>query len=120
MCLSAVTKTYKKNNNSGFGWKIIKIRDDGFVSPCYGSAQKFDKWLNSNTIMIEANNGQCYKSGFHVFKTRQAARDHWLWKVRNGVVTRKIVKVQYKNIICEGIDKGVKTIVAKQIFVPNP
>lgn len=126
MCLSQITKTYsKRDKTEGFGWKVVSINDnDTFRFPFFHNSKsnRYNQWLRR---VINKVNDFCtveYDSGFHIFKTRKDARTY-----KGTFSDEKIVKVQYKGIVCEGFQKDynantkkiiqLRCLVVKQIKV---
>jgi hypothetical protein len=121
MCLSKITNN-KRQNISGTGWKIVgnwNLPPDKFYSPVRFVLYSYNKNLKSSSVKLLGGCNTIYKSGFHIFKTRQAARKHWIWQKRNSEDKLKIVKVNYKDIICEGLDDNSETLIVKEMFVPK-
>lgn len=128
MCLDSVTKKYNNDKSTGYGWKVV-ITDNkkfNFYSFPFYKDQLFNRWLNreGNPRAISLGNYNTYENGFHVFKTRKDARNY-----RQGLhfSLTKVVKVKYKEIICEGkqaniLDPIIKPncLVVKQILVIKP
>jgi hypothetical protein len=121
MCLSTVDKIYDKNDKTeGHGWKIVNKLDNkrfNFLHFPQQKSQLFNKWLKRNKVRtITATNRTNYNSGFHIYKTRDAARSHY-----NGYYG-KIVKVLYKGIVCSGkqtigYENPKECLVVQQIMV---
>ena len=131
MCLSKITKVYDEDDvTSGVGWKIIscsnsdwglpqKCSINSFFTPVRRTVHPYDKHLLSASPLINSLLNGKYKSGFHIFKTRKAARNHWIYEKRHKSERIKIVKVNYKGILYEGLDDGCATLVIKEMFVPK-
>ena len=113
MCLSEITKNYpKRDKTTGYGWKVVTINKDKNCMdfPFYGLGIKYNKWLRRKIIKLRALNHQYYDSGFHIFKTRNSARDY-------QTPNEKVVKVKYKGIVCSGIANCDEVLVVKQIYI---
>lgn len=117
MCLSRITKIYpKRDKTEGFGWKVIcdGIQKDTFVFPYYSiNTHHYNKWLRRIKRIIITNDFE-YESGFHIFKNK---KDALFYKEPD----EKVVRVQYKGIICSGIQADYSNyyncLVVKQIKV---
>ena len=110
MCLTEITQKYpQKDKSEGYGWKIVGIKtwySKGEVdTPCYYVKLTPNKWIRRKISTVFSTNGREYQSGFHIFKTRKDARAHWLYN-NNYSNNKKIIKVKYRGIVCEGIEKA--------------
>lgn len=113
MCLSQITKRYsKRDKTEGFGWKTVYINDnDTFRFPFYShKLNRYNQWLRR---VINKVNDFCtveYDSGFHIFKTRKDARTY-----KGSFHDEKVVKVQYKGIVCEGFQAAYDTTLKQKV-----
>jgi hypothetical protein len=121
MCLDGVTKHYESNKTTGYGWKIFVKQGNEFYSPVYKTSIIFNRWLTSNSEeILGSNSSNDYYSGFHIFKTRAEAHQHWIYTTGEPRECYRIIRVKYRGIICEGMDDDARTIVAREMLVPKP
>ena len=137
--MTEITQKYpQKDKSEEYGWKIVGTKtwySKGEVdTPCYYVKLTPNKWIRRSISTVFSTNGGEYQSGFHIFKTRKDARAHWLYN-NNYSNNKKIIKVKYKGIVCEGIENAssiicidedgielsnkekCKCLVVKQIFI---
>lgn len=123
MCLSTIIKGAPAPK--GYGWKVVKVNNGRFsykVRP--GSELRFGRWLQANDTILQASDFSTYKSGFHIFDSRRAARDYK--NNQSGVV----VRVKYRKVVAvgtqstgrtyNGVSRYSKCIIAKQMLVQKP
>ena len=119
MCLCAVNCRYPKDKGpSGHGWKIFHKVGDKFVSPYFhkNTAYEIKTWYtSSNGLARCSSSGKVsklrYKTGFHLFQTRKAARE-WC-----SLAEFSVRKVLYKDAVVQGIQGGDFVIVAKKMKI---
>ncbi len=111
MCLREVTSTTRDRKREGFGWKVFNIRDGKIYSECMSrkKAKKEGVWLKS-----QDNGKALYPLGFHVFRTRKAARS---WKNIDSAVGSRVRKVRWRDFLAEGLQWGSPAIVAKEMMI---
>ena len=114
MCLHRVTKQNPKKE--GYGWKVFeKTKCGGLVGQFYNGAKfKEGVWntdKNPGVIKDDVYRNFTYPAGFHIYKTRQAAR------VNRHSLTETVRKVRYKEALVEGELNDDKVIVARKIFI---
>lgn len=128
MCLEKITKKYpKKDKTEGFGYKVIlhnRARNRFMFLFYYDNfkTHEYNKWVKRRIHPICSGSNILpntffeYDSGFHIFKTRKAARIY-----KDEYISARVVKVQYKGIVCEGIQSfdshKLECLVVKQIKV---
>lgn len=126
MCLTKIdyhetSIATKTPNKIQYGWKIFERIDKNTVQVPYRMHQyKIGRHIKDTHIgQIAADMGGLYERGFHLFATRQAARDFMNYK-RSSRGTLKdchIRKVRYSQVTAIGEDCGYKCVVAKKIFI---
>ena len=85
----------------------------GLEEPFIDYVFPVNKWLDANngkrnTILHTNDDYKNYKAGFHIFPSRNAAREFGYGVIR---------KVKFKEVITTGIQNEHKVIVAKKILV---
>jgi len=108
MCLNIVTSTTRDRKREGFGWKVFTVRSGILSYEYFGGAISEEIWLKSKD-----NGAVDYPLGFHLFRTRKAARK---WKSS----IQRVRKAKFKDVLAEGFlsyyDK-LPVIVAKEMFI---
>lgn len=141
MCLetvdSVVDEKWKNPDKIHTGWKVVdkskdftqsykrKLGKPGFKFPCYQTAawRPFDQWLSAKVTPVTASDTRTYKSGFHIFTSRDAARKYR--KHENG--TGIVVRVKFRGINATGshmvngdIGETANCVIAREMKIPNP
>jgi hypothetical protein len=97
---------------SEFGWKCFDKDDRGLTGPWTGFVFPVNKWLDAGKrsgLLYTSHSGAPYKSGFHIYTSRDAAR-HSAW---SGTIR----KVKFKRVLATGREYSTKVIVAQEILV---
>jgi hypothetical protein len=120
MCLNTLCdRELKQSEKQGIGWKVFSKAGSGLVFEYKMFNDKSEvpvgRWLKAEHNFVEAY-GFCYTSGFHVFRTRCAARN---WK-SNGLGYQCICKVKYRKVMYLGIQKYHEVLVVDEILVLPP
>jgi hypothetical protein len=109
MCMSSVTTKVKRiRPRTGYKYFPESNSGGGYVRNYMDF--KIGKWYmcEDPTTTIEMFPGT-YPAGFHLFNNKQVA----LKRNRGG----DLYKIEYLNVVAEGIDCGQKTIIAQMIKV---
>jgi hypothetical protein len=105
MCLKRVTRIRRPVEKIEYGWKVVEVcenkqlkalfMDDDFV---------IDKWMHDHKDgYITAKDGNKYRLGFHILRTRdQATRLHR--SLKSKLFGTRVVRIKYKNVVAEGLD----------------
>lgn len=107
-----------KNQKWYVGWKTIQKTHSQLVFLYYGSilldkiSLSTAKYTVNGKLNTNLNNGTSYKVGFHIFKTRNGARNY-------GIANKKVVKVLFQKPLCVGRQICEDVIVANKIIVLN-
>lgn len=110
MCLSSVSK--KVDGTSMLiegGWKHFKGPNiDEFPYSHWGKEMNcpLDKWI---TAIDDKSASPQYEIGFHIFTDEQKAKKD----------LSKIRRVYFRRVTAIGIDQGIETIVAQEMYVPS-
>ncbi len=118
MCLNLVTsiKNEKLPKDEYYtGWKCINVdKQSNTFQSLYNCNRHFDKWLRCRLPLSETlgSGFDEYPAGFHIFITREGARN---WSSYD-----KVIKVRYRRVVARGIQGGYKCIVAKEMYVESP
>jgi hypothetical protein len=127
MCLSKVTKVYKRPIKEASAWKVFgKSCEDRLYFPCKKHNGSYEvvtgEWLtalneyNVKSLRSESD-GKPYPTGFHAFKTWEDAKE-WSYP------SQKIVSVKLREVMAYGTQNSwgrqLPVMVAKQLFVPTP
>ena len=119
MCLDTVTKMYPEDDmTEGEGWKVFVELYNGDISvPCYGYIQPIveNEWVKAETSPVYISLDECYKSGFHIFKTEEDAKQHWLYTDFSIREDYRLKKVKFRGIICEG-EEGCSGVGNNQVL----
>lgn len=111
-CNRKLKQVYYKNQLWYVGWKSINVLIDNKIYLYHGNVT-INKIGHSTDICakdgIEAYDYNVYKAGFHIWKTRQAARKYNYY--------REVYKVLFKTPTCIGQQKGEIVIIAKTMIV---
>lgn len=113
--------------DSGEGYKVFQRTTGGRIIPMYYNFKLVNpevenllpkrRWLVSQVerILKCECSFDCYLSGFHVYLDKEKV----LSMRYIGFIKAKIVihRVLWKDKIITGLDSGIKTVVAKQIFI---
>lgn len=108
MCLSTVSKTSAGTDTLiESGWKYFN--GDLFPHQSWNgrSTCPLDKWITADNIGRDLGG---YKAGFHVFTDEVQARRK---------ITGKLRRVYFRRTVAQGLDQGVETIVAQEMYVPS-
>jgi hypothetical protein len=119
MCLDTII-TNRPTEYSGFGYKtVFKSQYNSWMQTSNQFCRlDMDKWKDNNPAdhiddfskYLRANKSGSYRNGFHIWKTKHAAK-RYLPCTKDG----KIVKVQYEKATCIGTQLRCKVIVAQRI-----
>ncbi len=95
------------------GWKVFIRCRDKLGGPFRNYVFPVNKWLDANngkgnTVLSTNDEDKKYKAGFHIYASREAARESGY-----NVVKR----VKFKEVIATGRQNGHKVIVAKKVLV---
>lgn len=97
MCLSTITSSKNLPNATGYGWKVMSNMDNKIITPCFATSLAVGRWhKDKRQYKLKDNYSDEYKTGFHIFATRQAAR---LYK--RGTFD-KVYKVKYRHVVATG------------------
>lgn len=113
MCLSRITKVYKKPTSKVTrAWKVFDGEPSNlaFEYRSLGGKQYVErgKWLTAEQI----DDGYGYITGFHAFTSRKDAQN-WACYRQN------VVAVKVRGITTRGLQRDMVTIVAREMFVPK-
>ena len=93
MCLETIDSkkdTIKKYGKSGYGWKVFsKTRGGGIRGEIFHMMENPYETGKRYKAIVEENSLR-YTPGFHVFKTRKAARNWTYAYLRHSVVVRRV------------------------------
>ena len=110
MCLSVVNEKIKNPTNKViYAWKVFSIRNKRFIHFPYCSRDTFipyHKWMTA-----EVRNIGEYRTGFHAFKTRAAARRY------SAGAVETIRKVKLRKVRTIGIQNYGVCYVADEMLV---
>lgn len=128
MCLSSVSKEIeKKYKDKRFGWKLFSCYGKILVGAVMNEyldqhfkGYPYETWLNErkyrenpNENYIRDDNDVIYRTGWHIFLTREDAQSY-----RNtGEIVRK---VEFKNPVAYGWQDELKVVVAKDMKIIIP
>lgn len=114
MCLTTVTKEYNPPNQEQIwkGYKIFEKYNEKYYTPYLNTEHKEDVWYDDEKVYLISG---IYETGYHIFKSWWAT----LWYMLNHNTPKgsKIKKVEYTNIVVEGLQGKLKTIVAKRMRI---
>lgn len=114
MCLSKIIEQNPKQKE-GIAYKYIRqVDSDGYLfRDLYRGLRnrKINFWYKARERRIWSSYGGSYLTGFHIYKTKYAAKGKSLSGC--GVV----VKVEYKDAHTIGIQDGCRVIVAKRMKI---
>ncbi len=119
MCLGSVTSVKSEKlpkDEYHIGWKAINInKDNNTFRSAFNWNRSLNKWLRcrlplSNVLGIGRD---MYPTGFHIFTTREGARN---W----GYGKQAIVKVHYRRVVARGMQDNYKCVIAKEMYVEKP
>jgi len=99
------------------GWKIFEIYDKELYPWInWGhNPYKVGEWnADKREAKIISIVGS-YISGYHIFKTRKAARERKSGSIKTSLSV--IRKVEYSHVVAEGFESGEKVIVARRMRV---
>lgn len=125
MCLAIIKEMFDgTGKETGIGWKIFKKEDGKLQFPHAKDYTKvipkvtIGKWLTSTEGKAKSawgNTRERYETGFHMYLTRQGARDvkTSYYKGEEHVIR----KVQWKGLTATGEQCGAKAAVAKKIMI---
>ena len=137
MCLRIVTNTHlKKSENSGYAYKVFKIKDKTLTGLFIGEVIPRNKWIHKNDFTPTKNELnrvekiEGYTPGFHMYKDLLGAQSFINTVSRYGICRNSIIlKIKYRGATVMG-ETIVKTnlpnlfsssysssIVAKEILV---
>jgi hypothetical protein len=111
VCLTYVTKRYKKKRTSGWAYKVLADINDHTVLTPYQSARiRRGCWVQAERILLNYEYGvpygQEYTSGFH------------LWAEKPYTLAL-VLKVRYRGAHTFGVQWGADVIVADEIYIPK-
>ena len=111
---------------SGFGFKVIQYHTglgilDTFFSNVLHTIFLPNEWITDayNKYLYQENEPHnTYKSGFHIFDEKRYADEFRDAYFSNGFGSElKVFKVEYKDVVCVGLQNNAIVIVAKRIKV---
>jgi len=119
MCLRYVTKQLQKPSDKIiWAWKIFDLDESNdayrLFFPFYGGDPEvqFSKWLKAKSPIVQTENGETYKAGFHAYLEKPE-------EFASGEIA--IVHVKLRSCHTWGIqDTALKTVVADELWVPKP
>jgi hypothetical protein len=127
VCLTIVSKRHRRPyKGEGVGYKVFDA-DNGRLHFMYYPLKGIDpfkptkqkelvaprgRWLRSVEGPVYMDNGEVYKSGFHVYTGDYA-------KAIINVDGDGAVKVKYRGVKAVGEQNGHRTIVVDEIFIPR-
>lgn len=146
MCLYSIMQTKKPQPDSGFGWKVFRLDEDGKLRlPHYGTCRPITtgEWIDEQdwrtrgeppyieadkyVLLYRFKGITKYKSGWHTFQSLAKAK---LWANEcTRILPRKesifvVRKVEYKGVRARGtqtvnsyIGTAAKTIVSQYMYV---
>lgn len=126
MCLNTLDRTPEKTPK--YAWKVFVKRDDELVGyhDFYRNNHKtiaysVGKWITSIPILVFTEGAFChdaYKTGFHCYTTRKAARNSYICKNSSrGEFSIRKVKCAGK-LLAHGIQYGLPVVVVEKILIP--
>jgi hypothetical protein len=96
--------TIKKYGKSGYGWKVfLKTRDGGIRGEVFHMTEGPYK-IGKRYMAILKRNFLRYTPGFHVFKTREGARN---WKYAHLPGSMVVRKVKWSTPFASGGQKSI-------------
>lgn len=112
MCLSSQSPVPSSFPKEGFGWKVFASDRKGKLFYwLYPRGYKKNKDGSLKTGVWNKSTGP----GFHLFRTREAARK---WGCLDRFY-KSVVQVKYKNPIATGLQGGKAAFTAKEILIPR-
>jgi hypothetical protein len=102
MCLDIIDSkedTIKKYGKSGYGWKVFSKEPDGMLAAEMFSALSGPYKIGKRYTAFVKKNFLRYTLGFHVFKTREGARN-WSYSCPTGTVS--VRKVKWSHPVASG------------------
>lgn len=126
MCLKRVYEKPQPKEVVEWGWKVVEVGENGEYRGLYmDDLYEVDKWMHDSTdVQIKTVDGNSYRSGFHILRTRdQATRVARTCK--SLIFNAKLVRVKFKNVVARGkdaedldeIEDCGDCIVARSIFI---
>ncbi len=123
MCLSSIQQIKSEKlpkDKYHIGWKCVYIdtQNKNKFTSLFNVSKLFDKWLKCNyklTDRIRLYLGDIYPKGFHIFTTREDARNY-----KHKSRKEKVVKVRYRRVVARGMQSDYKCVIAKEIYVESP
>ena len=116
MCLEKIEKKALPKSDNGIGYKVFErwSKSSKLQTVFVGKIVYTHKWNKAMKILLKSNAGLRYKSGFHIYKTRenQGIQD-WLSSCYQSHA--ELWKVEYRNVVAHGTENGVKVIVVKEM-----
>lgn len=123
MCLQSITKTYDRSQKRvRWVWKAFNgtkahphfaffMLNESYVVPQ-------DEWIKAEPDYEALNfavfdSSALYRTGFHCFLDEKSAR---AWRAGYAAV---VMKVKVRNIRILGVQEGLATIVADEMYVPS-
>jgi hypothetical protein len=121
MCLQAVEKSYPKNSNFGFGYKVLRKKGEKYYSPNQRTCVPYrnDRWNAAAGDTQYASSGTKYQLGFHIFLNKADAAKY---RSLNCCSSDVICMVRYKEVTTIGINEVDSynygdCVIAKKMFI---
>lgn len=121
MCLTKVIKVLKRpNNKEVVAYKVIDIESNKPILPWLSSFKlEVNTWMKADTSTViydETVLHTEYKSGFHVFLSKEQAKKY--------TCANSVVKVLVRKVATRGIQKvddiDANILVTKEMYIPFP
>jgi hypothetical protein len=116
MCLAKITKRHITQIRPKTGYKFFNDNKDGTYEAVVRSGTfNINQWYLAENIedSISDSKSRKYKAGFHLFKTKNGAKNS-----RMGVIKKRVLcEVKYMNTVVEGIDRGQPCVVAQMMKI---
>jgi hypothetical protein len=108
MCLHVVDK--EAIVKEGIGYKGFFISHGEINSEYQTFGFTYEKWVkDDDNSYIRTCDGEKYKTGFHLYKTRREAR--------NNYSDSDIRKIKFRKVVATGTQNDDRVIVAREIYI---
>jgi len=120
MCLTKLLPDHHKTD--GVGYKVVCFGDGGIPETFFWNVRHtlfpINEWVEDTGYgILLADDDSNYGTGFHIFESYEDAYTFMKAFCRNSIKKYHVVKVEYKDVVCVGLQKQRKVIVARKVKV---